>query len=751
MSKNRVQEQEYINSLINTTGGHRITGDTLREVLIDMTKNMSFPEDLDIAFDIDTFHFEVVKALPETGSLNAIYLKGPIGKNDDKYEEWIYDPSKPEWIKIGSAGIDLSEYVTFSDLNDALEDYTISVDNPLVPGSKKNSIQQQETGAAASGKGSTAFGKDTVASGDYSFAEGVQNSVAGLGSHGEGGNNTTTNDFEHAQGKWNKSIPGYSIHTVGVGEKDTRKNAHVITTDGKHYIPGIGGYKGTESVLPLNGDLASIINNKQDSLISGKNIKTINNNPITGEGNLSLVTDNELAIEKTASNSIQQKGTGVRAIGLNSTALGQGDSSNDLVFDGPVSDCTYEVSNRDDLRIGDIFIKGNTPVKIIDIKGNTVAFDKSIGRVNGEHLIRVRGAASGEGAFVEGGFNIASGDVSHAEGSESIASGLSSHSEGIHTSADGAGSHSEGIRTRAIGDGSHVEGSESIASGLHSHSEGQYSQSIGENTHAEGKHAVAHGNNSHAEGESTNAKGISSHVEGVGTQTENIGEHADGVYNVSIPGVTQHTVGVGNASERKNAHTITVDGKHYVLGVGGYEGTERSLSEGGDLASVLDNKAPKNHISKKGEYGLADNINYGHVKIIGGDLSNMVYSNGSAAAAAHSHDQYAPIQADFSPLIDPSQWSNITLNHTITVPNQYMMAVIGDRATKALMNGTIGEAGCWAKFGSYIEGFLSRCGEKMYEIIVFNSSPEILSHFMIRVSYDQRSDNWIIYIQRLAW
>ena len=36
----------------------------------------------------------------------------------------------------------------------------------------------------------------------------------------------------------------------------------MITTDGKHYIPGVGSYVGTEETLPANQDLATVLSNK---------------------------------------------------------------------------------------------------------------------------------------------------------------------------------------------------------------------------------------------------------------------------------------------------------------------------------------------------------------------------------------------------------------------------------------------------------------------------------------------------------
>ena len=109
----------------------------------------------------------------------------------------------------------------------------------------------------------------------------------------------------------------------------------------------------------------------------------------------------------------------------------------------------------------------------------------------------------------------------------------------------------------------------------------------GEYSHAEGQNTKAIGSVSHAEGYNTRASASYSHAEGFKTQTTNKGEHAEGLSNVSIQGKTVHTVGIGsaedNVEDRKNAEEIHLDGKHYVYGIGGYDGTN---SEDDDVKTV---------------------------------------------------------------------------------------------------------------------------------------------------------------------
>ena len=78
------------------------------------------------------------------------------------------------------------------------------------------------------------------------------------------------------------------------------------------------------------------------------------------------------------------------------------------------------------------------------------------------------------------------------------------------------------------------------------------------------------------------------------TQTPNLGEHAEGKYNISIKDKTIHTVGIGTANNRKNAHEIHTDGKHYIFGIGGYDGTNSQTEGVKTLQEVITTLETKN-------------------------------------------------------------------------------------------------------------------------------------------------------------
>lgn len=115
----------------------------------------------------------------------------------------------------------------------------------------------------ARGRGTHAEGWGSLAKGSYSHAEGFQAYTYGDYSHAEGKNTIVHSTAGHAEGKCNTGQSD-SIHEVGIGTSTTaRKDAHRITKDGKHYIPGVGNFTGVETTEQIASggikDLATVI------------------------------------------------------------------------------------------------------------------------------------------------------------------------------------------------------------------------------------------------------------------------------------------------------------------------------------------------------------------------------------------------------------------------------------------------------------------------------------------------------------
>ena len=178
-----------------------------------------------------------------------------------------------------------------------------------------------------------------------------------------------------------------------------------------------------------------------------------------------------------------------------------------------------------------------------------------------------------------------------------------------HPYAKGARSIALGRRTVALGDNSHTEGNSSNVAPAsvtaatdneaikQAWNTSKFSLAKGQNAHTEGNNTLALANHTHAEGNQTVAEGQQSHTEGYLTETKNQSEHAEGRANKSNKasdtfgdaGNTIHSVGIGaNAGNRKNAFEIMQSGDAFLLGVGGYDGTNPGGAD--DIAQVLASK-----------------------------------------------------------------------------------------------------------------------------------------------------------------
>lgn len=158
-------------------------------------------------------------------------------------------------------------------------------------------------------------------------------------------------------------------------------------------------------------------------------------------------------------------------------------------------------------------------------------------------------------------------------------------------SVENGGDIKVGVPTIQAGTGVDAEvfngNSPDAAYGAFSHAEGM-GFAEGDYSHAEGYGCSAEKNNSHAEGYACIARGENSHAEGHGTVAKRQSSHAEGDYNVQDDAAI-HQVGIGIPNTRKDAHRITYDGKHYIIGIGGFDGTKATanLTNEKDLATVI--------------------------------------------------------------------------------------------------------------------------------------------------------------------
>lgn len=390
-----------------------------------------------------------------------------------------------------------------------------------------------------------------------SHVEGYNNTILAYGAHAEGKDNsiysnakyshvsglgnTVQNEAEFAIGKYNNSINGTTIFSVGIGTSNSERiNALAIDNTGNLYLKGYGGYDGTtisENVTPLNILTGGIGKSTEQG---GEIFNDYANNSAGkyahAEGyNGYFVTDDAIINGSGTNNISYDKESNTFAISQIDPKPSYDNSTHYLL----------KIDRKYFFEIENIDVSGG---RLTANLSNTEFADllSSVVGSNKDWRICILGKDN-KGAY---------GTYSHTEGYYNTSQGIASHTEGIFNKSNGIGSHSEGYNTNALGNYSHSEGFQT-------------------NTNGEA---------SHAEGYQTTALGKYSHTSGNNTQATNESEFAIGKYNKSNTGSTIFSVGIGTSgSQRFNALEITNDGKLYLNGVGKYNGytieNKKSINE----------------------------------------------------------------------------------------------------------------------------------------------------------------------------
>lgn len=312
---------------------------------------------------------------------------------------------------------------------------------------------------------------------------------------------------------------------------------------------------------------------------------------IAGKG---LSTNDYDNVEKNKVSTAYNNRPWVRGQGDNSAALGEGNIASGArsVAEGSESAAIGNYSHAEG-RKGTAngygsHTEGYNAETGGDFSSNTKSADGSEAAGKYAHAEGNATIAKGMDSHSEGRLSFAEGKYSHAEGFATHAKGNASHADNFKTLAQGNNSHAEGYQTQALNSGAHSEGYKSVAGGSAEEQPSlptPASDTVGNYTHAEGNGTIAYGANSHSEGKNTFAEGLTSHAEGSHTETQNEGEHAEGLFNKSNKaseaygnaGNTQHSIGIGTSDDdRKNAIEVMQNGDIYIIGIGGYDGTNPS-------------------------------------------------------------------------------------------------------------------------------------------------------------------------------
>lgn len=279
-------------------------------------------------------------------------------------------------------------------------------------------------------------------------------------------------------------------------------------------------------------------------------------------------------------NSVQQKGTGAEASGIASVAEG-GDN---LQGNEPAE--------------GEELLYAKAEGYASHAEGAAHAIGRYSHAEGGGNAIEeghpTRSTAEGPYSHAEGTHTHAIGNGSHAEGHLTIANSPASHAEGRLTVAgvdqnNGKYAHAEGFETTASGQSSHAEGSSTTASGLNAHAEGSNNTASGESSHTEGAQTLASANHSHAGGfasKVSSPRGFA-HGRNVEAKSNVEGQFVVGKYNKSNTNQIA-SVGIGTSdTARKNAFEIMSNGDVYVIGLGGYDGTNAGVAGVKTLQQLL--------------------------------------------------------------------------------------------------------------------------------------------------------------------
>ena len=218
----------------------------------------------------------------------------------------------------------------------------------------------------------------------------------------------------------------------------------------------------TYTKTEVDNAITGATSTKQDTLVSGTNIKTINNTSLLGSGNID----------------IQGGGGGGKAIEAGrGIAITTGETADTVSFSLPISAGTGTGS----LIIGD---NGNSSYASYATALGAIVFPS--------RPYYGRNYANGESTFAHGSGCSATTSNSHAEGSKTKANSYDSHTEGQYTVANSTASHAEGAYTVA---------GKTYNSGSYSHAEGYATSAITHGSHAEGLYTFTSNDYEHASGQ----------------------------------------------------------------------------------------------------------------------------------------------------------------------------------------------------------------------------------------------------------
>ena len=206
--------------------------------------------------------FEKVTTLPASGEPNVIYLvPKTTALTNNVYDEYIWQDNA--WELLGSTEIDLSNYVTTTDLSTALADYvTSSTFNTTIA----NYYTKTEIGNLLDGKVDKVSGKG-LSTNDYDntakgIVDGVTNALAGKVDK-VNGKGLSTEDYTTTE---KNKLAGISTNANKVEASTTNGNIKIDDTETQVYDDSDIQDKIDETTTNISGNPISIPNLKSNQL-----------------------------------------------------------------------------------------------------------------------------------------------------------------------------------------------------------------------------------------------------------------------------------------------------------------------------------------------------------------------------------------------------------------------------------------------------------------------------------------------------
>ena len=321
---------------------------------------------------------------------------------------------------------------------------------------------------------------------------------------------------------------------------------------------------------------------KQDTLVSGTNIKTINNESILGSGNIDIQGgggENHDNADEATANALFELNERLSEAEINIDIIPTEVQAKIDELEANVEQSLDELPPKFD-EIDEEF--KSTALVIEELHETaqpTLVSGTNIKTINNESILGSGNITIGGG--VQSNWNETdTTSLAYIQNKPSIQNpGFIQYTNPTNNTKKGLVNSLSTYYDTNIGDCAIIEGSGYnsntliSASGLYSHAEGTQTTASGLSSHAEGFKTTASGNYSHASGDRTTASGTASYANGIFTLAQNNYEHASGRHNNSTKtnntfgdnGNTLFSVGNGNsASNKHNAIEIRQNGDLYI-------------------------------------------------------------------------------------------------------------------------------------------------------------------------------------------